>query len=161
MRQRMRLSVVVFGASIFCAGPSHAQTPPLSGIVSSAEQPAMEGVLVSAKAIGSTITTTVVTDERGRYSFPVGRLQTGRYQIRMRAIGYDLGSPLEIDVSSNQAAVANLTLIRVKDLAAQLTNAEWLESVPGTRQQKTMLQNCVNCHTVERVMRSKYTAKEF
>ena len=161
MRQCTRLSLMAFAAALICAGLGHAQTSPLSGLVSSAEEPAMEGVLVSAKAIGSTITTTVVTDERGHYSFPPGRLQSGRHHVRIRAVGYDLSSPVEIELSSQKSSVANLRLVRAKDLAKQLTNAEWLESVPGTRQQKTMLQNCVNCHTVERVMRSKYTSKEF
>jgi virginiamycin B lyase len=167
MTQRARLSPVVGGASLFCAvavltiSAGHAQSPPLSGLVSSAEEPAMEGVLVSAKSIGSTITTTVVTDEKGRYSFPASRLQPGRYQIRIRAVGYNLSSPVEIEVAPGKGASTDLRLVKTKDLAAQLTNAEWLESVPGTPQQKTMLQNCVNCHTVERVMRSKYTSKEF
>ena len=46
----------------------------LTGIVSSAEEGAMEGVLVSVKRTGSTQTTTVVTDKEGRYRFPPTRL---------------------------------------------------------------------------------------
>jgi virginiamycin B lyase len=38
----------------------------LTGQVSSAEEGPMEGVLVSAKRAGSTVTTTVVTDDKGR-----------------------------------------------------------------------------------------------
>jgi hypothetical protein len=34
----------------------------------------MEGVLVSAKRAGSTITVTVVSDAKGRYAFPANRL---------------------------------------------------------------------------------------
>src|SRR6266851_6325822 len=50
-------------------GSLRAQTEPpaLSGRVSSAEEGAMEGVLVSAKKAGSTITITVVSDAQGRY----------------------------------------------------------------------------------------------
>jgi streptogramin lyase len=47
------------------------------------------------------------------------------------------------------------------DLAAQLTNAEWIDSVPGTAMDKRGLLNCVACHTLERVMRSRYTADEW
>ena len=47
----------------------------------------MEGVLVSAKKTGSTITTTVVTDEKGRYQFPAVRLAPGHYAMRIRATG--------------------------------------------------------------------------
>ncbi len=141
----------------------HAQAPaaPISGVVTSAEEGAMEGVLVSARMAGSVITTTVVTDDKGRYAFPAGRLAPGKHQIKIRAAGFDLSQPLEVDVAAAKGATADLKLVKTKDLAAQLTNAEWLESVPGTPQQKSMLQNCVNCHTVERVMRTKYTSKDF
>src|SRR5262249_6158986 len=58
--------------------------PALGGQVSSAEEGAMEGVLVSAKKAGSTITVTVVTDAKGRYSFPADRLDAGHYAITIR-----------------------------------------------------------------------------
>lgn len=167
MMLRLRLPLAACAAITLswaiCYLPAVAQSsaPPVTGIVMSAEEGAMEGVLVSAQAPGSVITTTVVTDEKGRYAFPPGRLAAGKHQIRIRAAGYDLSQPVEVDVAASKSATADLKLVKTKDLAAQLTNAEWLVSVPGTPQQKSMLQNCVNCHTVERVMRSKYTSKDF
>src|SRR5262245_38158595 len=71
----------------------------LSGQVSSAEEGPMEGVLVSAKKDGWTITTTVVTDEKGQYSFPAGRLDAGHYTIATRAIAYDLDGPKAVDIA--------------------------------------------------------------
>jgi hypothetical protein len=53
----------------------------------------MEGVLVGAKAIGSTVRATVVTDRQCRYVFPRQRLAAGRYQLSVRATGYDLKDP--------------------------------------------------------------------
>jgi len=41
----------------------------------------MEGVLVSAKQAGSSVTITVVSDAQGRYSFPAARLQPGTYSL--------------------------------------------------------------------------------
>src|SRR5258708_20585330 len=43
-------------------------------LVSSAEENAMEGVLVSATKEGSTVTFTVVTGKDGRFSFPASKL---------------------------------------------------------------------------------------
>src|SRR3989475_7009460 len=85
---------VAFAA--YSAGAA-AQTA-LAGKVSSAEEGAMEGVLVSAKNAGSTVTITVVSGAQGRYAFPSGKLEPGRYAIRVRAVGYDLEglSPAEI-----------------------------------------------------------------
>ena len=73
--------------------PAQAQSAALAGQVSSAAEPAMEGVLVSAKKADSTVTVTVVSDGKGRYSFPADRLEPGRYTISIRAIGYKLDGP--------------------------------------------------------------------
>src|SRR5256885_12657852 len=49
----------------------------LTGLVSSAEEGAMEGVVVSAKKAGSMVTVSVVSDERGRFAFPSSKLRSG------------------------------------------------------------------------------------
>jgi virginiamycin B lyase len=90
--------------------------------VTSAQQGPMEGVLVSAKREGSTITTTVVTDDKGRYRFPEGRIAPGRYALSVRAVGFDLAGPNRVEISSSPAAL-DITLAPTKDLAAQLTNS--------------------------------------
>src|SRR4029077_16250415 len=45
--------------------------------------------------------------------------------------------------------------------ASQLSNAEWLPSMPGSDPQKQGLLNCVSCHSLERVVRSTHDAAEF
>jgi virginiamycin B lyase len=133
----------------------HAQT--LTGSVSSAEEGAMEGVLVSAQQAGSPITVTVVSDEHGRFRFPDGRLAAGHYALRIRAIGYDLDGPQAVDLGAGPTDVA-IKLRKTKDLAAQLTNTEWFMSMPGTPEQKRPLIECMSCHTFERIVRSTYDA---
>ena len=64
----------------------------------------MEGVLVSAKRAGSTMTVTVVSDAQGRYGFPRNRLEPGAYSIRIRAIGYELDGPGTVNVTAEQTA---------------------------------------------------------
>ena len=54
-------------------------TAALTGQVTSAEEGAMEGVLVSAKKEGSTIAKTVVSDDKGRFSFAAANLDPGTY----------------------------------------------------------------------------------
>jgi virginiamycin B lyase len=140
------------------------QNPPsasLSGSVSSQKEGPMEGVLVSAKREGSTITVTVVSDAQGRYSFPRNRLDPGRYSVRIRAIGYELENPETVNVTPQQTAVLDLKLIDAQDLAYQLSNGEWLMSMPGTEAQKQTLLGCTQCHTLEPIVRSRYTAGEF
>ncbi len=133
----------------------------LAGTVTSAKEGVMEGVLVSAKRAGSTATLTVVSDNQGRYSFPAAKLAPGRYALRIRAVGYDLDGPGTVEVAAQKTATLDLKLKKTADLAAQLSNGEWMASVPGTDQQKGQLLNCVGCHTLERVARSPHDADAF
>jgi len=157
MRKRVLLLVVAAAlAAGFILG-AETQTPvALTGQVLSAEEGAMEGVLVSAKKADSTITVTVVSDEQGRYRFPVSKLAPGQYSLRIRAVGYDMDTPHDVQVANGATATADLKLVKTRDLAAQLSNSEWLASFPGTEQQKASIRACTHCHTLERVARSRY-----
>ena len=140
--------------------PSHRKTA-LTGVVSSTEEPAMEGVLVTVKQAGSKRATTVVTGSDGRYQFPRARLEPGTYAVchprhrlrpgqRADGVGAGVGT-----------ATANLTLRKAQNLASQLTNSEWLASFPGTDQQRASVRGCAHCHTMELVTRSKHNAESF
>src|SRR6186997_1517906 len=113
----------------------------LSGKVSSPTEPAMEGVIVGARKDGSNITVSVVSDDKGSFSFPAGRLSAGHYKLSIRAIGYELHSPKEIEIPLN--------------------NAEWIMSAPGTDKQREMLTSCVGCHNLQRPLFSSHNADAF
>jgi virginiamycin B lyase len=149
-------------AGLAVAGPSAAQqaASALTGTVTAGPE-VLEGVLVSARKNGSTITVTVVSDKDGHYSFPAARLAPGDYSLRIRAVGYDLDGPGQVSVAADKVTTADLKLRAAKDIASQLTNAEWLASLPGTDAQKGQLLNCVGCHMLTRPIYSKYTADEF
>jgi len=162
----MNKILISVGLALALAGPgllpAQAQTPAaLTGQVSSGEEGPMEGVLISAKKAGSTITITVVSDAQGNYSFPATKLEPGQYSLRIRAVGYDLDRPASVDVAAQQPAKYDLKLRKTEDLAAQLSNAEWLASFPGTDQQKNAMLGCVGCHTLERVARSNHKPDDF
>ena len=160
------MAIAIVATSTFFVAHDYigADTSPgiaLTGQVSSVEEGPMEGVLVSAKKSNSTITITVVSDEKGRYHFSAKKLEPGSYALAIRAVGYELVGPSVVEIQADKSAKADLTLKKTQDLGAQLTNAEWLASVPGTQQQKATLLSCVGCHTVERIVRSKYDAAAF
>jgi streptogramin lyase len=133
----------------------------LTGQVTSGEEGAMEGVLVTAKKAGSTVAVTVVTGKDGRYSFPASRLDPGEYAVWIRAVGYDLDGKGAAQVAGDKTASLDLKLKKTRNLSAQLTSAEWMQSMPGTPKQKDSLLACVSCHTVERIVRSTHDPKEF
>src|SRR3954464_9914446 len=95
----------VFALALFTCGSAIAQaqsSDALAGQVSSKEEAGMEGVLVTAKKVGSNVATTVVSDAKGHYAFPTARLQPGQYNVRIRAVGYDLENPGPVDVSGTK-----------------------------------------------------------
>src|SRR5690242_14682737 len=129
--------------------PAQAQTQAaLTGQVSSAEEGMMEGVLVSAKKDGSTITTTVVSNDKGQYSFPAGRLEPGHYSLTIRAAGYQLDGAKAVDIAAGGPASADIKLVKAKSVVTQMTNADWLISAPGEDRIKSFLPDCVGCHSL-------------
>ena len=164
LRKRIAVALTILAALVLAAiARTAAQSPPaaLTGVVSSQEEGAMEGVLVSAKRAGSTVTVTVVSDASGRYSFPRNRLEPGVHSIRIRAAGYDLDSPATVTVGAQQATQFDVKLRKTQDLASQLSNGEWLMSWPGGNDMKNNLLNCTQCHGLQPIVRSRYTAAEF
>ncbi|MGO8916457.1 MAG: carboxypeptidase regulatory-like domain-containing protein [Stellaceae bacterium] len=158
------VSLIVAAASafvLFQATAAARDAAPLAGQVGSAEEGPMEGVIVSAKRAESTITVSVVSDAQGHYSFPAGRLEPGHYALRIRAAGYDLEGHPAAEVAPGKAATLDLRLRKTRNLVAQLTNAEWIASVPGTEEQKAALLNCVGCHTLERPLTARHDADAF
>src|SRR5579864_5427711 len=133
----------------------------LTGVVSSAAEGAMEGVVVTAHKDGSVVSVSVTTDAQGRYVFPENRLEPGHYSLAIRAVGYDSSAPASADVVAEKTTNTDIKLDKAKNLASQLTNAEWMMSIPGTDDQRAMLLNCVGCHTLERVVRSTHDADEW
>jgi streptogramin lyase len=133
----------------------------LTGKVTSQADGAMEGVLVGAKKAGSTITTWVVSNAQGQYGFPRDRMEPGNYAVSMRAVGYELPAT-SVDLKADPARLdLQLTKIaRPTKIAEQMTNAELIMSVPGTQGQRASLGGCVNCHTLQRALFSRFDALE-
>src|SRR4051794_39651776 len=130
----------------------------LTGKVSSAEEGLMEGVVVSAKK--GIVTVSVVSNDKGEFSFPTSKLGAGDYALSIRATGYNLEGPKTVTLAGDKPANIDVKLVKTRNLASQLTNLEWMLSVPGTDDQKKALTGCTNCHSVERILNSAYNADE-
>src|SRR5215468_7190784 len=103
----MRRTVTLLAAFLLCGAAwvlamQDSGSVSLTGIVSSQKEGPMEGVVVSAKRDGLTITVSVVSDAQGRYSFPRNRLEPGQYSVRMRAVGYELERPATVEIAAQQ-----------------------------------------------------------
>jgi virginiamycin B lyase len=162
MQSKLMLSSALAMVMLFPAAEVSAQDLALlTGIVSSDAEGNMEGVVVTASKSGSIVQVSVTTDAQGRYTFPENRLEPGEYTLGIRAVGYEISAPSKAVVEGETVTTANIKLNKAKNLAGQLTNAEWMMSIPGTEEQKAMLLNCVGCHTLERIMRSTHDSDEW
>ena len=63
-------------------------------------------------------------------------LNSSVHTLKARAAGYELDGARAADVTSGAEARADIQLRKARNLSAQLTNAEWMISMPGTDEQK-------------------------
>ncbi len=165
MRSKLLLSLTA-SAAVMLSHPATQEVwaqdqAALTGTVSSDAEGNMEGVVVTASKPGSIVQVSVTSDAQGRYTFPESRLNPGEYTISIRAVGYEITSETKAVLEPETSTTKDIKLKKTKNLASQLTNAEWMMSIPGTEEQKAMLLNCVGCHTIERVMRSTHDSDEW
>ncbi len=159
--QRFRAAAAAANAVLLglmgIAGPAAAEV--LTGTVSSQTEGLMEGVVVSAKKQGGTISVAVVSNAEGRYQFPDDRLSAGTYDVVIRAVGYALPET-SVTIGVGRTAELDLTLDEVTDkvqLGRQLSNAEWMLS---SGEDGTKISDCVSCHTLALPMFSHYGADQ-
>src|ERR1700687_1097268 len=82
-------AATIFGLGVLglsAGGQTSGSGTPLSGTTRMASGTPLEGVAVSARAVTSTFTTTVYTDEKGEYFFPP--LESGKHGVWAQATGY-------------------------------------------------------------------------
>ena len=134
----------------------------LTGVVSSQQEGEMEGVLVTVRPNGGNHTVTVVSDARGRFSFPRTHVPSGQYAVSIRALGYDLTGANLVEVPAGGTATLDLQLQPTADLSDQLTSLDWISLFPLTSEEKDKLahqgMSCNYCHSYRRIVNSRHDA---
>jgi streptogramin lyase len=139
---------------------SSSTTSVLSGTVKSAEGKPLEGIGVSARGIRDTFTTTVYTDESGRYLFPA--MNNGKYRVWAQAVSFE-PAKADADLSDGGKKQVDLTLATLGDFHKQLSGTEWAaslpEDTPDDRRMKTVfINNCSGCHQVSFLLQNRFDA---
>jgi virginiamycin B lyase len=158
MRSRFASLVATSALVLVMSQAAQAQSA-LTGKVNSVEEGAMEGVIVSAKT--GFVTVSVISNDKGEFSFPAGKLDAGDYTLSIRAAGYDLDGPKAVTLAAGKPSALDVKLVKTKNLADQLTNLEWIMSLPGTDEQRNLISGCTNCHSVARIMNSSFNAEQW
>ena len=122
----------------------------LTGSIASTAGQKLEGVLVSAKKEGSTITTSVYTDLNGDYFFPA--MADGKYQVWAQALGFQTAKDA-VDLTATRHQDFKLAAItdpeqRIRQLPSELLVAALPEETEADANIKRIFHNqCTGCHT--------------
>lgn len=162
----LSVSAMVFAAtadvrSQTTAVPASAQDvarPGLMGIVRDNDGKPLSGVAVSARASDQTFTTSVYTDERGKYVFPP--LAAGDYKLWAQAVKFST-ERAELTVQGSRTENRNLTLKSLADFESQLTGLEWYDSLPDDtanhrRVKQVMYVACTGCHSLDVILQNRF-----
>jgi len=156
------LCAALFAARIARSAPQRTAVL-LSGTVKSGSGAKLDGVIVSARAEGQTITTSVFTDEDGTFYFP--RMAPGKYSIWAQAEGFEAGKS-EASLAGN-AARQDFTLPAIQDsqeIVKQMTGQEYVTSLPEDtpqhRKMKDVFYNtCTGCHEPSYILQNRFDEK--
>jgi streptogramin lyase len=159
---RFWMAALIAGLTIVALTAKTAPAPAagvvLTGSVASDSGQKMEGVTVSAKAEGQSITTSVFTDERGNYYFPPS-MASGKYKVWAQAEGY---SPGKADVQLNEGTRhQDFVLKTTDDVVKQMTGQEYItslaEDTPEHRRMKDIFYNtCTGCHEPSYILQNRF-----
>ncbi len=154
--QSLRVSAFALAAALAWGLPAFAADAILSGVVKGPDGKPMGGVTVSAKARGSTITTTVFTDADGFYVMPA--LSAATYRLRAQALTFDSATSI---VPADGKIKHDFSLTPLKDFARQLPGNELLAALPqdtpeDAAMHRIIRSQCTSCHTASFVLQHKF-----
>jgi virginiamycin B lyase len=156
---KVQAIVVACATTLFVTTSAMAADQILSGAIASPSGQKLEGVTVSAKLEGSTITTSVYTDTAGVYVFPP--LPAGSYRVWAQALGFELNKGT-VDLST--ARRQNFTLQEIGDaerrfrqLPGEMMVAALPEATPqDAHMKKIFMNNCTACHSTSYALQFRF-----
>jgi streptogramin lyase len=155
----MKTIRMMLAAALLAVTAAHAGDQLLSGAIASRGGQKLDGVTVSAKLEGATITRSVYTDSAGNYYFPP--LPAGKYRVWAQALGFER-SVATVDLSA--ARRANFTLQEIADperrfrqLPGEMMVAALPEaSADDARMKKIFMNNCTGCHSTSYTLQFRF-----
>src|ERR1035437_167172 len=150
MTRNINVATVVGAVALATAlwsAPTLAADAILSGQVKRPNGKPLEGVTISAKAQGSSITTSVFTDMDGYYYLPA--LPVGQYRLRAQAVTFGTQTAI---VDANSKKKQDFALAPLKDFVRQLSGADLLAAMPqdtpeDSAMHRILRSQCVACHS--------------
>jgi len=150
-----------FSSGGLSRGAAAAETAPLSGKVVSSTGERLAGVPVRARRANSTIAVTVYTNGEGDYAFPEwSDLTPGSHSISIELPDFEPARQ-QATLAAGTTAKVDFTLRPRQPSIADATASEIVAALPGTNEQKHLLIQCDNCHSLQFALRMSRTKDEW
>ena len=103
----------------------------------------------------------MVTNDKGQYSFPAGRLEPGKYTITIRAVGYVLDGPKTVEVAAGGTPRPTSSSARPRTSPRSCPTANGSSACRASGQAEGVPHHVLGCHTLQRVFTSPHSADEW
>jgi len=162
---RVAVLMVALAAAYAYFGPTGiyaAEESLLGGKVTSFGGEALVGIPIRARRANSNITVSVYTNRRGEYSFPGwSDLTPGAHTVSIELPDFEPVKREGVLLSAGKTEKLDFTLKPRPPSFSDATATEIVMAQPGTDEQRFLLTQCSNCHTLQWALRSPHTKEEW
>jgi len=157
--KHVRSILLASAAGIIMVSGAQAADQLLAGSITSASGQKLEGVTVSAKRDGTTITTSVYTDQDGNYYFPP--LAEGKYNVWAQALGFETAKGAVDLTATRKHNIALKPMADREAMIRQLPGELLVAALPedtedDARIKKIFTNNCTACHSSSYALQFKF-----
>ncbi len=141
----------------------HAADPSLlGGRVTTAAGTALAGIPVRAHREGGNITVTVYTNGRGDYSFPDwSDLSPNAHSVAIELADFTPVKRDAVALATGKTARVDFTLQPRQPALRDATASDIVAALPGTDEQKHLLIQCDNCHSLQTALKTARPKEEW
>jgi virginiamycin B lyase len=162
LRQALATALMVTLAGVYSHLSSSrslaAEESLLGGRVASSSGQPLAGIPVRAHRGNSNVAVSVYTNSRGEYSFPAwSDLSAGPYSVAIDLPDFVPVKREAVTLSSGRTARLDFTLQSRQPSIADATASEIVAALPGSDDQKHLLIQCDNCHSLQFALRAPRT----
>jgi len=125
----------------------------LAGRVTSSAGAALAGIPVRAQRENSNIIVTIFSNGRGEHSFPAwSNVSAGTYSVAIVLPDYERVQRDAVVLNSGKTARVNFVLQPRQPSHTEATASEIAMAMPGTEEQKHLLTQCSQCHSLQHAL---------
>ncbi|OFW36335.1 MAG: hypothetical protein A3J28_03305 [Acidobacteria bacterium RIFCSPLOWO2_12_FULL_60_22] len=127
----------------------------LGGKVASATGQALAGIPVRAHRDNGNMTVSAYTNSKGEYSYPGwSDLSPGSYSVAIELADFAPAKREAVALTAGKTARADFTLQSRTPSVNDVTASDIVAALPGTEEQKHLLIQCDNCHSLQFAFRT-------